>query len=238
MSAAADHCLELVRAADKDRFLASLFAPDSKRPALLALYAFNIEIASVRNKVSEPALGEIRYQWWRDTLAEIYRGEAPAHPVAQELSRAIDTGALPQRPLQNLITARAFDLYDDRMPDAATLEGYLGETSSALIQMASLTLAGPEARNCAEAAGLAGVAYGIARLRHIQKFMPPGFDGTAHAHMRLSESRTLRHTIPRKALPAFLPVSLTTLYLANQSGEISQFLRQLRLWWAARRERY
>ncbi len=237
MSAAADRCLGLVRAADKDRFLASLFAPDGKRPALLALYAFNIEIAAIRNKVSDPAIGEIRYQWWRDTIEAIYRGETSPHPVAQELARAIGTADLPQKPLQDLLTAREFDLYDDPMPDVATLEGYLGETSSALIQMASLILAGSEGRASAEAAGLAGVAYGIARQIHAKKFNPLSFDPIAHARMRLAESRALRHTVPPAAIPAFLPVSLTELYLDN-GAEISGFRRQFRLWWSARRERF
>ena len=238
MSSTADHCLDLVRQADKDRFLASLFAPDAKRAALMALYAFNIEIASVRNKVSEPAIGQIRYQWWRDTIAEIYRGETSSHPVAQELARAIAAGDLPEKALLDLIAAREFDLYDDPMPDVAALEGYLGETSSALIQMASLVLAGPKAKASAEAAGLAGVAYGIARLLREKNFMPQGFDATAHARTRLTEARLLRSTISPKAFPAFLPVSLTELYLARAGAEVPQFRRQLQLWWAARRERF
>ncbi|HUR44138.1 MAG TPA: squalene/phytoene synthase family protein [Aestuariivirga sp.] len=234
----AHHCLELVRSADKDRFLASLFAPDAKRVALIALYAFNIEIARVRRTVSEPALGEIRYQWWRDTIAAIYRGETSPHPVAQELARAIKAGSLPENALLGLITAREFDLYDDPMPDVAALEGYLGETSSALIQMASVILAGPDARANTEAAGLAGVAYGIARLLGARNFMPSGFDAVAHAKMRLAEARALRPTISRTAFPAFLPVSLTKLYLSNPIVEISHFRRQCRMWWAARRERF
>jgi len=238
VSAAADHCLDLVRVADKDRFLASLFAPDSKRPALLALYAFNIEIAQVRRRVSEPAIGEIRYHWWRDTLEAIYRGETSPHPVAQEMARAIGIGDLPEKALQDLITAREFDLYDDPMPDVAALEGYLGETSSALIQLASLVLAGLEARKSAGAAGLAGVAYGIARLLRERNFMPQGFDAITHARTRLTEARALRSTISRTAFPAFLPVNLTELYLNNPAADISQFRRQWRLWWAARRERF
>jgi phytoene synthase len=234
----AHHCLELVRGADKDRFLASLFAPDAKRAPLLALYAFNIEIAKVRRSVSEPALGEIRYQWWRDTIAAIYRGETSPHPVAQELARAIEEGSLPDKALLGLIAAREFDLYDDPMPDVTALEGYLGETSSTLIQMASLILAGPEARVSAEAAGLAGVAYGIGRLLGAPNFMPPGFDAVSHAKMRLAEARELRSTISHAAFPAFLPVSLTRLYLSNPIVEISHFRRQLRMWWAARRERF
>jgi hypothetical protein len=48
------------------------------------------------------------------------------------------------------------------MPDLNTLEGYLGETASALIQMSALVLAGYDALECAEVSGLAGVASGLA----------------------------------------------------------------------------
>ena len=69
-----------------------------------------------------------------------------------------------------------------------------------------------------------------------------------HARERLGEARALRHAIPPAALPAFLPVSLAELYLdrAGRLGEaardkpveISQFRRQLRLWWKARRDSF
>lgn len=255
MSASADHCLALVRAADKDRFLASLFAPDDRRPALLALYAFNIEIARVRHLVSEPQIGEIRYQWWRDTIAGISAGPVAAHPVAQELARAIELGELPSKPLIDLIDARAFDLYDDPMPDAAALEGFLGETSSALIHMASLILAGRDAMGSAGVAGLAGVAQGLAgivsRLPQDARFLPQTMsvsDTVAHARRRLAEARAIRDSIPRLAFPAFLPVSLSELYLdrvarlgeaaRKQPVAVSQFRRQWRLWMAARHETF
>src|SRR6185295_4387528 len=134
-------------------------------------------------------------------------------------------GNLPVKAFLDLIAAREFDLYDDPMPSVTALEGYLGETSSALIQMASLVLAGPEARSNAEAAGLAGVAYGVARLFGARNFMPPKFDAVAHAKTRLAEARALRSTISRAAFPAFLPVSLTKLYLSNPVVEISRFRR-------------
>jgi phytoene synthase len=160
--AARAYCQNLVRQADKDRFLSALFASDTMRPRLLALYAFNIEIARVRDTVSEPAIGEIRLRWWHDTIEAIYRGETPDHPVGQELADAIRAADLPKAPFINLIESRRFDLYDDPMPSLIDLEGYLGETSSALIQLAALILAGGAAKSAAEAAGLAGVAFGIA----------------------------------------------------------------------------
>ena len=68
------HCEGLVRAADKDRFLTTLFAPAEHRNALIALYAFNLDIARVREVVREPVAGEIRLQWWSDVLGGAGRG--------------------------------------------------------------------------------------------------------------------------------------------------------------------
>jgi len=162
--AARTYCFELVRQADKDRFLSALFAPETARPHLMALYAFNLEVARIRESVSEPALGEIRLAWWRDTVSAIFRGAAADHPVAQALKPAIAAGELPLKPFLDLIESRQFDLYDDPMPTIGDLEGYLGETSSSLIQLAAMILAGREAMRAATPAGLAGVAYGIAGL--------------------------------------------------------------------------
>jgi 15-cis-phytoene synthase len=164
MNAEDEYCLNLVRSIDKDRFLASLFAPEDKRPHLLALYAFNAEITRARDVVSEPAIGEIRMQWWLDALDGIYNGDKQDHPVAIALARAIEVGDLPQHALRNLVTAHIFDFYADPMPTLVDLEGYLGETSAALIQMAALILARGEALENAEASGLAGVAYGLVGL--------------------------------------------------------------------------
>jgi len=160
----ARHCLDLVRAADKDRFLAALFAPQEGRRRLNALYAFNIELSRVRQAVSDPQLGEIRFTWWHDVIVAIYGGEVLAHPVVVELARAIEAADLPQASLINMIEARRSDLYDDPMPSLNDLEGYLGETASALIQVAAWALAGKEATAAAAAAGYAGVAQGLTGL--------------------------------------------------------------------------
>jgi phytoene synthase len=156
-----DDVTAIVRAGDRDRYLASLFAPDDRRPHLHALYAFNIELARIRDQVSEPAIGEIRLQWWIDALPSIHAGAPPGHPVAVALAGAIKQGGLPLRALLNMAEARRFDLYDDPVPTLADLEGYLGETSSALIQLGAMSLAGDDAQASAAAAGFAGVAMGI-----------------------------------------------------------------------------
>ena len=95
MSAAPDiiaeayrHCEQIVRAQDKDRFLASLFAPAERRPYLFALYAFALEIARVQALVQEPLAGTIRLQWWLEALGGLRAEEAAASPVMIALQDA------------------------------------------------------------------------------------------------------------------------------------------------------
>lgn len=159
-----DHARELVYAQDRTRFLASLFAPEKSRRGLMALYAFNIEIARVRELVREPLPGEVRLQWWRDFLNGVEHGDAAANPFAAALAETIKTHALPVKPLTDMIDARIFDLYNDPMPSLNDLEGYCGETVSMLIQLAMTILNGEQVPNMADVAGHAGVAYGLCGL--------------------------------------------------------------------------
>ncbi len=156
--------LATLRETDRDRYLACLLSPEDERPALAALYAFNAEIARVRDVVREPLPGEIRLQWWRDLLEGAEHGDAGGNPVAAALLSAIEAHQLPRPTLVAMIDARIRDLYDDPMVDRYELEGYAGETASALIQLASLVLSAKDAVHSAEAAGHAGVAQAIAGL--------------------------------------------------------------------------
>ena len=165
------HCAGLVREADPDRFFAALFAPADKRSHLMALYAFSAEIARTREAVSEPRLGErpprpreTRPHGGRPARAGAARGDVQANPVARALDATLTRFRLPRAALVGLIDARVFDLYDDPMPAVIDLEGYCGETSSILIQLAALVLAEGRDAGAAEAAGHAGVAYAITGL--------------------------------------------------------------------------
>src|ERR1700739_440445 len=80
----------LVRRHDRDRFQTVLFAPAARREALFALYAFNSEIARVRERVTQPTLGRIRLEWWRENIAAAFEGgPVRHHPVVELLSAAI-----------------------------------------------------------------------------------------------------------------------------------------------------
>jgi phytoene synthase len=156
------HCAALVRTADKDRFLASLFAPARHRGALHALYAFNVEVARVREAAREPLPGEIRLQWWSEVLGGERSGEAAANPVAAALIDTIDRYKIPTAPLAGLVEAHRFDLYDAPMATVAALNSYAIETSSSLFAAAAQILGAGDDRG--DITRPAGIATSIAML--------------------------------------------------------------------------
>jgi phytoene synthase len=132
-----DYCAALVREADRDRYLATLFAPAEHRDGLFALYAFNVEIAQVRDKAREPLPGEIRLQWWREMLEGTRDSEAAANPVAAALRETLARYGFVAAPLLELIDARLFDLYNEPMASLADLDLYAIRTQSPLFAMAA-----------------------------------------------------------------------------------------------------
>jgi 15-cis-phytoene synthase len=157
-------CLTMLRDSDRDRYLCCLLSPAGKRDALAAIYAFNAELARIRDLVHEPLPGEVRLQYWRDLLSGNAHGSTQANPVAAALLNAIETYDLPRQAFLNMLDARVFDLYDDPMESRSTLEGYAGETASAVIQLAGLVLEPSQTVRSADAAGHAGVAQAIAGM--------------------------------------------------------------------------
>ncbi len=163
------HVAEFLKANDKDRYFASLVLPEPQREAIQALYAFNADVASVRDRAREPAPGEIRLQWWVDAIKGDGHGAVRANPIADGLLTAIATYELPASvALQRLIAARRFDLYDDPMPDVQSFEGYAGETVSVLYQLAAMILNGGAEIETGDAAGHLGVAQ--AMIGHLRAF--------------------------------------------------------------------
>ena len=155
------YCADLVRTADRDRFIASLFAPAERRGALHALYAFAAEVARVREVAHTALPGEIRLQWWSDVVNGERDGEANANPVAAALLATMERYHLGRNVLLDLIEARRFDLYEDTMRTLDDVEAYLRRTSSSLISLAALVLAGAEFEAIGEPAG---IASGLAQI--------------------------------------------------------------------------
>ena len=126
-----------MRRHDRDRYQTVLFAPAARREALFALYAFNYEIARVRESVTEPMLGQIRLQWWRENIAAAFEGgPVRHHPVVEALTGSIRELPMTRDHFDRLINARETDLDDQPPASLRTLEDYAEATSARLIYLA------------------------------------------------------------------------------------------------------
>ena len=158
-------CARQVRQYDNDRYLTALFASGDRREALFALAAFNLEIAKIPEVVSEPMLGEMRLQWWREVIDEIAAGRVRKHEVVQPLAAAAEQFELPIGDLHRLIDARAFDLEDRAPRDLEELETYAEATTAPLNRLALqvLGVTGEAADSAAAALGKATAITGLLR---------------------------------------------------------------------------
>lgn len=159
----AQYCAEQVRRFDPERWLTILVAPATAQRDLTALYAFNLEIARVRESIRELHMGFIRLQWWRDAVTAARAGTARAHPVASELARTMRRLDVDDAPVLALIQAREADLNDTPCADLPALLDYAAATSGAAAALAMIALgerdaiAGGAARRVGTAWALLGI---------------------------------------------------------------------------------
>jgi phytoene synthase len=157
-----EHCARLVREVDRDRYLATLFAPAGYRNALFALYAFNVEISRVRDLAREAMPGEIRLQWWREILLGERAEEAASNPTAAALLETL--GQDNSERLIALIDAHIFDLYNEPMPAISDLQSYAVATAGSIFELAARILGGDTGLEVAALAAEAGQAQTIANV--------------------------------------------------------------------------
>jgi phytoene synthase len=255
------HCEALLRERARDLWLAALFVPAAERPHVHAVYAYALECAEVRAKVSQPLLGEMRLRWWTDALTAAGNESAQPHPVADALRATIDACGLPRDELVALADAHVADLYDDPIPDLATLEYYCRMTVAGPIRWSARIL-GVAPSPAFDAAGL---ALGLTRVleRPAGAFLPAdllaaagadinaaspalrdvarGVADRARAHYESARTAAAGLTRGREAL---LPAAIVPLYLEQTRQKTydpthglappSPLRRQWRLWRAAR----
>ncbi|TMJ62726.1 MAG: squalene/phytoene synthase family protein [Alphaproteobacteria bacterium] len=219
----------LVRRHDRDRYQTALFAAGDRREALLALYAFNYEIARIRETVTQSMLGQIRLQWWREMVDAAYAGTPPRqHPVVLPLSGVIREFRLTRGHFDRLIDARETDLADEPPASLAALQDYAEGSSAPLVQLALEVLGAREAMAQA-AARQVGIGYALAGLLRAMGLDAADYEagrGTpalrcavreiadiAAAHLHAARER--RAAIPRSALAAVLPAIIADRFLAR-----------------------
>lgn len=202
------YCSDLARRGDEDRWLAASYAPEPLRKALYVLCALRLELRRIPAAVTEPALGEIRLQWWRDALAEIAAGKPPrAHPVVEALARS-DIHAV--KSFEGAIDASARPLYGEPFETLASLAGWLTQTEGAF-DAAAVRHAGGDAA-LARAVEQAGAAFALAREG---KALAPKLcdEISPYAASQYREAAPVLATVASGLNPAILHLGLTPLYL-------------------------
>jgi len=212
-----DLCADHVARSDPDRFAAAMTAPPDRRGPLMALYAFNLEVARAPWVTSEPMIAAMRLQWWTDAIAEIYDGKPPRrHEVVTPLAEAIAAHDLPRAPFDALIEARHADIEAEPPQDAAALRAYLDATGGGLTWLAARALgADPALESLARKQGTSAAAANlIAALpallaTNAQPLPPPGGARAVRALATdamagLRATRRARHAVPAQVRPAFV----------------------------------
>jgi phytoene synthase len=154
------------RSGEPDRYLAALLSPAPARPALLAVAAFSAEIGRVPFiAANEPAIGEIRLQWWREALGQDRAEALTGSPVADALQAAVVRHDLSRSRLEDMIDARALEVSGEVLPDDGALRDHLWKSDGVAFALAARILA-PDipAQAVERAAAACGHAYGLARL--------------------------------------------------------------------------
>jgi 15-cis-phytoene synthase len=213
------YCERLVRDEDKDRFLATLFAPEAQRRALYALYAFELEIARAAQRVKEPLAGEIRLQWWRDAIGGAVPEQVAGNPVAAAFVEAAKAFRLPHEMILDLIDAHGLAEDDGRDRTGE-------EKAGALLLLATRILND-------------GIDPGIDELvRHAAAAAT--YDDPAHIRRHLDAAKALLAATPATVWPAFLPLALIRARLdrdertKGDDGPLPQWRKQWILWRASK----
>ncbi|KAK9803446.1 hypothetical protein WJX73_001804 [Symbiochloris irregularis] len=171
--AALSYCIQQVRQSDYENYLWSVQLPKAVRAAVFALRAFNVEVAMISENVSQSALQQIRFQWWREAVNSVLTDRPVKHPVIEALSQ-ISLGLPDRYHLQRIVSAREKDALSPVPPGSCReLEDYAEGTMSQLLflQCKAAALMGPEIDH---AASHLGKAVGLAALLR----------GTAHHALR------------------------------------------------------
>ncbi|MEG9861388.1 MAG: squalene/phytoene synthase family protein [Parvularculales bacterium] len=253
MGSAAGYVAGEVRRFDYDRYIAGLFAPGPRRRALWAFYGFVLEVGRIRHRVSEPHVGAIRFQWWREALDGVERRSVVRHnhPVLDELAYGLTSQWLEIRDLQEVLQLWQQD-FDTSLAD----DGFFREKEACLGCMAAL-----EFKVAARILGSSveddlfwrsvGLAWGLTRELRDQREHSDVKGGNAedmiaNARHALGGVRAALESIPTSLMPSLLPLSLVEPWLVRlEKGlegapwkPLSPLNRLWRILWAALRGRF
>jgi phytoene synthase len=205
----------LLRRVDPDRWLSSRFIGDPAiREDVLAIYAYDHELARAPRVASNPLIGEIRLTWWREVLDEVFEGRTVrGHPTAQALAAVTQRHKLPRQPLEAMIDARYRELDAAPMSENELLD-WARDTGGLAAQLAAQVL---DPATDAKLALAGGAAWALGQRLADRPELRPTFLRVIHA------ARGASHALSVAAFPAVAHAAL-----AGRPSK-NDFSRRLRL---------
>ncbi len=129
-----EYCRSRVAPPGSELHYALRFAWPAARDGLLAAHACFAEIMAVPMEVSDPAVGAVKLNWWREELDRAFAGQ-PRHPATRALSTAMEGHDLSFEPFRNMVEGSAMDLEYGSYPDFDGLSTYCHRTGGALAHL-------------------------------------------------------------------------------------------------------
>ncbi len=214
-----------LRSLDGDLFLCHLFMPEHLRTDMLTLYSIYADSARIPFIVSEPMLGAIRFQWWREVIDGKHLDTAP-------VSSFLNTSNLPRDSLHKLIDAREV-LFDKEQPSLSDIELSASEIGLLFMKTALSVLSENTKDDLPE--GLLDAAGSGFELLRLSTAYPDEIqdDIIAGAKFQLQKAAGLFNGMSRKQrktiLPAFLIIGLSKKHSQNFDRARSLLFYQLQL---------
>lgn len=163
ISSPAEYCKDLVRKHDYEGYLTSQLYPKRFQGGYFALRAFYIELAMVREAVSQTTLGQARLMFWRDAMKDIYNDKPPRHPIALAIHEATWDRHLPLYHFNRIIEAREQELHNQIHLTLESMVSHAESTSSTFLYLLLAMLNLPSS-TLAHAASHIGVAQTLTTL--------------------------------------------------------------------------
>lgn len=103
------YCQDKAAASGSSFYSSFRFLPELKRRAITALYAFCREVDDVVDETKDEDVARQTLNWWRNEVAELYRGNA-THPVTLALQNLLNDFNLAEEYLLEIIDGMEMDL--------------------------------------------------------------------------------------------------------------------------------
>ena len=162
---------DLVKKADPDRYICTLFADREVQEFLFAIYALYNELAAIPFRTQEANLGEIRLQWWRETLlASKLEVNLSTDPIMQGIYKLNGQPKFNRELMLSIIDERENDLSKRQPKTIEELEKYIKNTSGAITVIA-LDLMDVTDEHIRQACQDIALAYGLIGVLRSTRFL-------------------------------------------------------------------